>query len=106
MGPALVPLLDCNSSYCQHDMNLAGGIFNNNSFLGMVKVHHKVSEVHLVTAADWQLSGKYKQMPNDESGNLFPDLAGSWGLEDPELWKDENGHFHALFHSEQGLDSG
>ena len=24
--PALVPLLDCNTSFCQHDMTLAGTI--------------------------------------------------------------------------------
>lgn len=108
----LVPLADCNSTFCQHDMNLAGVILPNGSFVGMVKVHgtpvgakHALSEIHQVTARDWRDSNGYVQAPNDESGNLFPKIT-SGGLEDPEIYQDANGYYHALFHLEKGTFSG
>ena len=48
--PRMIPLRDCNLQFCQHDMVLAGTILANGTFLGMVKVHHKASEAHLVVA--------------------------------------------------------
>ena len=108
----LVPLLDCNRTFCQHDMNLQGVIFANNSFVGLVKVHgvpkgasHSISEIHRVTADDWRAADQYKQTLNDESGNTFPGLE-LIGLEDPHVYLDSQGRYHALFHEESGLDSG
>lgn len=58
--PSMVPLLDCNKTYCQHDMTLAGKILPNGTFVGMVKVHGKHgSEAHLVVADDWSDSNGY-----------------------------------------------
>jgi len=70
--PRMIPLRDCNLQFCQHDMVLAGTILANGTFLGMVKVHHKASEAHLVVAQDWSDPSGYLQSANDESGNLFP----------------------------------
>eukprot|EP01052_Picozoa_sp_SAG31_P051892 SAG31_NODE_12541_length_934_cov_0.804790_2_plen_113_part_01 len=67
----MIPLLDCNLNFCQHDMVLAGTILPNGTFLGMVKVHHEGSEAHLVVATDWADPLGYVQSPNGESGNLF-----------------------------------
>ena len=50
---------------------LAGTILPNGTFLGIVKVHGKASEAHLVVADDWADTDGYKQSPNGESGNLF-----------------------------------
>ena len=50
---------------------LAGTILPNGTFLGIVKVHGKASEAHLVVADDWADADGYKQSPSDESGNLF-----------------------------------
>ena len=52
-------------------MVLAGSILPNGTFLGMVKVHGKSSEAHLVVAEDWANVGGYRQSPNGEAGNLF-----------------------------------
>ena len=52
-------------------MVLAGSILPNGTFLGMVKVHGKSSEAHLVVAEDWATVGGYRQSPNGEAGNLF-----------------------------------
>ena len=93
----LVPLLDCNRTFCQHDMNLAGLILPNGSFVGMVKVHHKYSEIRLVRAEDYRKTQSYMQAPNDEGSSLFPGLG--LGLEDPDLWIDARGAYHAVFHA-------
>eukprot|EP01079_Euglenida_sp_SAG-EU17-18_P011374 gene11374-9886_t len=115
-APAMVPLRDCNMTFCQHDMNLAGVVLPNRSFVGMVKVHqtiagHSWSEVHSVRAEDWRAVGGYVQSSNDEGGNLFPELAPAdavvtYTLFPAPVWLDEQGHWHALFHSETALDSG
>ena len=108
--PRLVPLADCNRTYCQHDMNLDGLILANGSFVGLVKVHgrphgaqHTLSEIHRVFAADWADPTSYSQVPdnNGEDGNLFPSLTHG-GLEDPDIYLDLNGRMHALFHAEPG----
>jgi hypothetical protein len=49
----LVPMLDCNTSYCQHDMNLAGHIFPNGSVLGMVKVHQNTENATTGERDNW-----------------------------------------------------
>jgi hypothetical protein len=109
-------------------MVLAGSILPNGTFLGMVKVHGKSSEAHLVVAEDWATVGGYRQSPNGEAGNLFnasyhppdgililrtqsccafsdflfkPDDGVGGRVEDPsEPWQDERGHWHVLFHAE------
>lgn len=104
--PRLVPLLDCNRSFCQHDMNLAGTIRPDGTFVGMVKVNSpsRGSEAHLVTASDWADASGYRQSSNGENGNLFnasshPPDGGR--VEDPsEPWVDGRGNWHVLFHAE------
>ena len=102
--PRMIPLRDCNLQFCQHDMVLAGTILANGTFLGMVKVHHKASEAHLVVAQDWSDASGYVQSANDESGNLFPEAShppDGGRVEDPsEPWQDARGNWHVLFHAE------
>jgi len=99
-APREVPLLDCNKTFCQHDMVLAGKILPNGSFVGIAKVHSKYgSEAHRVTANDWADADGYKQSPNDESGNLFPPATSVDGgrVEDPsEPWQNERGEWHTV----------
>lgn len=49
---------------------------------------------HLVTAAHWKNASSYVF----HAGALFPELA-TRGSEDPALYLDARGHFHALFHN-------
>ena len=59
--PLLVPLLDCNATYCQHDMNLAGVIHDNNSFVGLVKVwvRYRIEVIRYWYARGLELHPKY-----------------------------------------------
>lgn len=93
-APREVSLLDCNRTFCQHDMVLAGRILPDNSFLGLVKVFggksNPHSEAHMVNAKHWADTDGYVQSPNDESGNIFdPKTSPDGGrVEDPsEPWQ-------------------
>jgi len=55
------------------------------------------SRVHLAVGADWKDPDTYERLDNE----LFPDL-GAAGTEDPFLYLDDEGNFHAIFHHMYG----
>lgn len=90
---AFVPLLDCNATFCQHDMTLQGIIHKNGSFSGMCKVYDHHSTIHGVSSRDWSDPLEYVQTPTDESGNLVPTTAA----EDPHMYLlRENAYAHKI----------
>jgi hypothetical protein len=84
----------------QSDTNLAPVILANGSLVGIWRtwgadcpgIHGSCP--HLVTASHWKNASSYvfQQQP------LFPGLQGG-GAEDPALYLDQEGNFHALFHN-------
>eukprot|EP01062_Namystynia_karyoxenos_P040429 TRINITY_DN29489_c4_g1_i1.p1 TRINITY_DN29489_c4_g1~~TRINITY_DN29489_c4_g1_i1.p1 ORF type:complete len:443 (+),score=86.05 TRINITY_DN29489_c4_g1_i1:89-1330(+) len=90
------------------DTNLAGVILPNGSLVG---IWRKCSNVpafeqckvdcctfpHLLTASDWRDPTTYYPHPDPMFPNMKP-----YGSEDPFLWRDGRGHYHAMFHDEQG----
>eukprot|EP01084_Bolivina_argentea_P270673 460311_1 len=76
------------------DTNLAGVILNNGSFVGFLRLWTTGSEIHLVTSNNWKNGSDYIQ----HSQILFPQLVPALA-EDPFLWLDCNGGYHAIFHN-------
>ena len=66
-------------------------ITNNGPFTG--------SRIHLVLASNWKDPSTYKESKNE----LFPNICGN-GIEDPFLFRDHNGYFHAIFHNKYPMD--
>jgi hypothetical protein len=80
------------------DTNIAPLILPNGSLVAIWrKWLDKGSRPFVATAADWRDVASYKMA----STQLFPDL-GMAGTEDPFLYTDQNGHFHAIFHHMYG----
>ena len=76
------------------DTNLAGIIKPDGSFLGFLRIWTTGSEIHLVTASDWKNGTTYTQ----QDKILFPELTPIL-TEDPFLYMDCNGGYHAIFHN-------
>ena len=57
------------------------------------------SKIHLVLASNWKDPSTYKESENE----LFPSICGN-GIEDPFLYRDHNGYFHAIFHKKYPMD--
>ncbi len=93
-GPWSPPLLLLDMGGSQSDTNLAPVILRNGSLVGIWRTWDAGSWPHLVTAAHWKNASSYvfSQAP------LFPALGGQ-GTEDPALYLDAAGVFHALFHN-------
>ena len=87
----------------QMDTNFAAVINEDGSLVGMWRDHFRSSTlkgkstIHLAHATDWKDNSTYTATQTDV---LFGDagLHNPGGVEDPFLWVDETGHFHALFH--------
>ena len=89
------------------DSNLAPVILDDGSLVGMIRTWPdgsvEGSTIALVTATNWRDPRTYTQ----EKDALFPaDLIKAVGLEDPNLYLDENGDCHAMFHSMMGSPMG
>ena len=82
------------------DTNFAAVILNDSRLIGFARAWINVpspftaSRMHLVLASDWKDPTTYKESPDD----LFPHIAAN-GVEDPFLYRDQNGYFHAIFHN-------
>ena len=103
-GPWSPPLLIKDMGGRQSDTNLAAVILPDGSLVGIWRVWDGSQEICknlrggscplLVTAEHWKNASTYVF----SSEPLFPDLS-SYGSEDPALYLDAAGHFHALFHN-------
>lgn len=98
-GPWSAPLELLSEGAREADTNLAPFIFPNGSLLGIWRTHPGAvpgSIPHLVTAAHWKDASSYVW----RSDALLPlHLPEDVGLEDPHLYRDSRGAFHALFHA-------
>lgn len=81
----------------ESDTNLAGVILSNGTFIGFARDWTDGSEIHLVTSSDWKDGTKY-DMTSGKDTILFPQLIPIL-TEDPYLYRDCNGGFHAIFHN-------
>eukprot|EP01065_Artemidia_motanka_P007714 TRINITY_DN13857_c0_g1_i1.p1 TRINITY_DN13857_c0_g1~~TRINITY_DN13857_c0_g1_i1.p1 ORF type:complete len:423 (+),score=70.87 TRINITY_DN13857_c0_g1_i1:33-1301(+) len=90
------------------DTNLAGVILPNGSVVGIWRkcsnlkgVHQCEADCctfpHLLTASNWRDPATY--FPHQEP--MF-DALQPYGAEDPFVWRDAQGRFHAILHDEQG----
>ncbi len=98
-GPWAPPLELLSEGAREADTNLAPYIFPNGSLLGIWRTHPGVapgSIPHLVKADDWKNASSYTW---DNSPMLPLQLPEDVGLEDPHLYRDSKGNFHALFHA-------
>ena len=93
-GPWTEPLLLIDTGGRQADTNLAPVILANGSLVGIWRNSQSGSTPHLVTATHWKNASSYVF----DSAELFPTL-GSLGAEDPALYFDRFGRYHALFHN-------
>lgn len=98
-GPWSPPLQLFSEGARQADTNLAPLIFPNGSLLGIWRTHPGASPgsiPHLVTAAHWKDASSYAW----RTDAMLPlQLPEDVGLEDPHLYTDARGGFHALFHA-------
>ena len=101
-GPWSPPLKLLDMGGREPDTNLAPVILPNGSLVGIWRTWgdsscphvHGGSCPHLVTASHWKNASTYVF----RSDALFPEL-GTRGSEDPALYLDAHGRFHALFHN-------
>lgn len=77
------------------DTNFAPVILSNGSLVALWRewTVRGGSRMYLATAEDWKDPSTYVRHETE----LFPDL-GAAGTEDPFLYQDEEGNFHAVFH--------
>jgi len=98
-GPWSPPLQLLVEGAREADTNLAPYIFANGSLLGIWRTHPGASPgsiPHLVTATHWKNVSSYQW----HSANMLPlSLPEDVGLEDPHIYRDARGGFHALFHA-------
>ena len=88
------------------DSNFAAQINDDGGLVGMMRTG--ATSLYLVTAKDWKDNSSYVLHNNGGDGNqdspgLFPYLTEN-GMEDPYVWKDCNGRWHALFHNRMPAD--
>jgi hypothetical protein len=88
----------------QMDTNFAAVVDADGRLVGMWRDHHRnasaagakaKSTIHLVTASNWKENSTYVFEHDDL---LFEGLPYPGGVEDPFLYKDRDGNYHALFH--------
>jgi hypothetical protein len=98
-GPWSPPLELFSEGAREADTNLAPLIFPNGSLLGIWRTHPGAapgSIPHLVTAAHWKNASSYVWRTDP----ILPlNLEEGVGLEDPSIWRDARGGYHALFHA-------
>jgi len=98
-GPWSAPLEVLPHPLGPVDSNLAVVIAANGSLVGLTRKipsGPQGSEIHLLTAADWKDKSTYKQA----GVALFPDsIISNFGLEDPYVYLDTKGRYHAIFHN-------
>jgi len=99
-GPWSSPLEVVSVEKRMSDTNLAPVLFEDGSLLGIWRLWKNGSWPRLVTATNYRDPETYVF---DYDTPLFPeigpDVPSSMGTEDPFLYRDENGYFHAVFHN-------
>jgi hypothetical protein len=102
-GPWSTPLVLMDMAGGEPDTNLAPVILPNGSLVGIWRTWGTRPECpnikggscpHLVTATHWKNASTYVF----HNSSLFPQL-GTRGSEDPALYLDARGYFHAIFHN-------
>lgn len=82
------------------DTNFAATILEDGSLVGLWRSWEALgSREFPVTASNWKDPATYKQ--HLDRGELWPDL-GAAGTEDQFVYRDQDGHFHAIFHHMYG----
>jgi hypothetical protein len=101
-GPWTPPLHLFTADARQSDTNLAPVILPGGKLVGIWRIWLKGSWPHLVTASNYKDPASYNwgNTTPSRTSPLFPGL-GSAGTEDPALYLDKQGRFHALFHNMQ-----
>jgi len=96
-----VQLFKSQANFTNLDTNLAVVILPNNSVVGIARNEGPptIDLTHLVTAEDWRDPDSYKARWNSL---LFPNttVVNERGVEDPFLYMDGQGMFHAIFHNQ------
>ena len=93
--------LQCDVEVSSCDSNLAGVITASGGFVGMLRTWNRTytggerSQLYLVRSSDWKNTTAYV---TESASQLFPELISA-GAEDPFVWVDCDGHYHALFHN-------
>lgn len=79
------------------DTNLAGVILDNGTFIGMMRHFNSSygSIMYLTVSNDWKNGEMYRLF---DGKLLFPQLSSA-GTEDPFVYRDCNGYFHAILHN-------
>ena len=82
------------------DTTLAGVILKNGSFVGLMKDYHPDDDMtcwmHRVSASKYDDASTY--VIHEPNERLFPQLV-TGGTEDPFVYQDCDGYYHALFHN-------
>jgi len=106
-GPWSTPqvLFQAQANLTNMDTNLAVVILANGSVVGIGRTGGPPQgiDAHLVTAKDWRDPASYVGRWTEL---LFPDtrVVPSAGLEDPFVYRDGKGIFHAVFHNQIEAD--
>ena len=94
------------NNFSNADSNLAAVIRTNGSVVGLWRVRTfpaaapgGSSRIHLLTASDWRDPASYTVAREE----LFPGV-GYRGTEDPHVYRDARGGFHAIFHHMDDAD--
>ena len=98
-GPWSPPLQLFSEGARKADTNLAPYIYANGSLLGIYRTHPGASPgsiPHLVFASHWKNASSYIWLTDPILPLKLPENVG---LEDPSLYRDARGNFHALFHA-------
>ena len=94
LGPWSDPVRVIDSAPRDTDTNFAGVVLPDGGVVGMSRrPKDGGSRMHLVTSDDYTNGTSYVE----GAAHLFPEVP-VWYLEDPFLWRDCEGNFHAVFH--------
>eukprot|EP01060_Flectonema_neradi_P011947 TRINITY_DN18891_c0_g1_i1.p1 TRINITY_DN18891_c0_g1~~TRINITY_DN18891_c0_g1_i1.p1 ORF type:complete len:480 (+),score=76.77 TRINITY_DN18891_c0_g1_i1:63-1442(+) len=94
LGPWSEPQKVIDENPRNVDTNFAAVVSANGSVVGMSRIPNDGgSKMHLVTSPHYTAIGQYKE----HAYHLFPEVP-IWYLEDPFLWNDCEGNYHAVFH--------
>ena len=101
-GPWSTPV-QIFKGYEGSDTNFSPTILKNGSLVAIWREWTtRGSRCYLATASDWKDPSTYRQ--HIDAGELWPDL-GAAGTEDPFVYRDADGNFHAVFHHMYGYDT-
>jgi hypothetical protein len=94
-GSWSAPVVLQEGTVTSQDSNMAATILSNGSVVGLYRTK-QYGGIHRVTAAHWKEPTSYTF--DIASKPLFADAAHPLAPEDPFVFQNSRGHFHALFH--------